>query len=189
MNRKDRQRRAWLELEQQMQCSMRRSGFHERKVRKVRKVAKAATLKNEGVPRVVRAILIDPEKRTVTEIQFAFESDRDIQKILGCRSFASRAHFRGSLETGFDAIYVSDDALEGGNELRFWFQIDADRSSVSSYPIAGRGIVLGVDRDGATCDVGIGVAELQAHVTFTQRKFRGWASTAAEQGRKHRAVG
>jgi hypothetical protein len=122
----------------------------------------------------MRAILIDPEKRTITETQLSSDDFRKIQAVLRCHSFTTGAHLSGSIEKGFDAIYVSDDYLEERDDPRFWFQVDADRNPPSSYPIAGLGLALGTDTDGAGCDVRISVAELASRITFTQRKFRGF---------------
>jgi hypothetical protein len=122
----------------------------------------------------MRALLIDPEKRTITEIEF--EGDyRKIQKVIGCRSFTSGSRpLNGSLEAGFDTLYVSDDYLEDRDDPRFWFQVDADREPPSSYPLAGAGLVLGVDKAGKTCAARISVTELASRITFTRRKFRGF---------------
>jgi hypothetical protein len=38
------------------------------------------------------------------------------------------------------------------------------------------GLAMGVDKEGAGCDVRISVAELAKRITFTQRKFRGFES-------------
>src|SRR5262249_24021551 len=52
----------------------------------------------------MRTILIDPEKRTFTEIQLENDDYRKIQATLCCRSFTTGAHLSGSIEEGFDAI-------------------------------------------------------------------------------------
>src|SRR5262245_37439844 len=134
----------------------------------------------------MRALLIDPEKRSITEIQLEDDDDDDdadniskIQAVLRCRSFTTGAHLRGSIEDGFDAVYVSDDPLEERDQ-RFCFQVDADRNPPGSYPIAGLGLAMGTDTEGAGCDVGISADELAARITFTQRKFRGFETS---QGR------
>jgi hypothetical protein len=122
-----------------------------------------------------RAILIDPQKRTLTEIRIG----RDIEEIytaLQCHTFTSGAHLSGSLEKGFDAIYVSDDELEDRDDPRFWFQVDADREPPSSHPIAGFGLAHGVDTEGYTCDLRISAADLAKRITYTQRKFKGFVS-------------
>jgi len=47
---------------------------------------------------------------------------------------------RGNMTERFDSIYVSDDFVEDRHEPRVWFQVDADRTPPSSYPIAGKGL-------------------------------------------------
>ena len=121
----------------------------------------------------VRAILIDPEKRTVSEIQIE-DGYKPIIAALQSESFTTAAHLSGSLSKGFDAVYASDDMLAEREDTRFWFQIDADRNPPSSHPVAGRGIALGTDKDGEGCVLRISVEELTTRVTFTQRKFRGF---------------
>jgi hypothetical protein len=126
----------------------------------------------------MRAILIDPERRTIEEIAAELpegEGYKEIQRLIGCRDFTSGSRpLNGSLAKGFDSLYVSDDVMEDGDDSRFWFQVDADRDPPSSYPIAGRGLVVGVDREGDSCDARITLDELRARITFTQRKFRGF---------------
>jgi hypothetical protein len=73
----------------------------------------------------MRAILIDPEKQSVTEIQLKTGDFREINKVIGCGSFTTGAFLNGSIEDGFDTVVVSDDALEERDDPRFWFQVDA----------------------------------------------------------------
>jgi hypothetical protein len=61
--------------------------------------------------------------------------------------------------------------LDDRDDPRFWFQVDADQDP-PSYPIAGRGLVTGVDVQGATCDATISIEELTPRITFTKRKFQ-----------------
>jgi hypothetical protein len=124
----------------------------------------------------MRAILIDPETRTLTEIQLDGDDYREINGVLCCRSHTLGAHLNGTIEKGFDAVYTSDDNLEDRDDPRFWFQVDADRDPPSSFPIAGLGLALGTDTEGAGCDVKISVEELAKRITFTKRKFRGFES-------------
>jgi hypothetical protein len=124
-----------------------------------------------------RAILIDPEKRTITEIQIEKGYEK-IQEALGCRSFTAGSRpLTGSIAEGFDTLYVSDDDMEDRDDPRFWFQVDTDRDPPSSYPIAGLGLAAGIDEEGGSCDVRISVADLTPRITFTQRKFRGFEVT------------
>jgi hypothetical protein len=75
----------------------------------------------------MRAVLIDPENKTVSEIQTK-GNIRDTKAILQCRSFTTGAWLRGTVSKGFDAIMVSDDELDERDDPRFWFQVDADHS-------------------------------------------------------------
>jgi hypothetical protein len=123
----------------------------------------------------MRAILIDPEKTAISEIEIAGNDFREVQGLIGCRSFTSGSRpLRGNMSTGFDGLYVSDDDLEDRDDPRFWFPVDADRNPPSSYPIAGRGLVTGVDAMGATCDAGISLEDLASRIRFSRRKFRGF---------------
>ena len=137
----------------------------------------------------MRAILIDPEKRTISEIQVEAKGIAYIREALGCRSFTTGSHpLTGSMAKGFDALYVSEDDLEDADDPRFWFQVDADRDPPSSYPIAGRGLVVGTDKEGEDCDARISVAELTPRITFTQRKFRGFEVHTGAEARARGAV-
>jgi hypothetical protein len=131
----------------------------------------------------MRAILIDPEKQSISEIQVesGFEN---IQAALRCDCFTEGAYLSGSIEKGFDAVYASDDELSEEDNPRFWFQVDADRNPPSSFPIAGLGLALGTDTEGNGCDVRISVAELTSRITFTQRKFHGFTVTEIPHGIK-----
>jgi hypothetical protein len=119
----------------------------------------------------MKAFLIDPAKQQVTEIDFKGGA-KAIREILGCCSFCEGSRpLRGNISVGWDGVLVGDDDLP--REERYWFQVDADRDPPSSFPIAGRGLVVGADTEGNDCDAGIDIAELRQRVTFTQRKFRG----------------
>jgi hypothetical protein len=78
------------------------------------------------------------------------------------------------MEKGWDGLLVSDDDLEDRDDPRFWFQVDADKDPPSSFPIAGRGLVTGVDPMAETCAASISLEELAPRITFSQRKFRGF---------------
>jgi hypothetical protein len=123
----------------------------------------------------MRAILIDPENKTLNEVKIiGGEHCKDIQAFLQCKSVTIGARLKGYIETGFETILVSDDMLDEQDNPRFWFQVDADHNPPSSYPIAGRGLAVGVDKAGDTCDLQVSVEELAKRITFTQRKFRGF---------------
>ncbi len=121
-----------------------------------------------------RAILIDPEKRSCSEIELAGGLD-ELYALLQCQHVTTGSRpFNGSMSEGFDTLLVSDDYLEDRDDPRFWFQVDAERNPPSSFPIAGYGLVCGVDEQGGRRDARISIEELGRRITFTQRKFRGF---------------
>ena len=132
---------------------------------------------------MMRAILIDPEKQSLTEIQIEGNDYRETNKIIGSSRYALGAYLNGSFEDGFDAVAVSDDDMEERDDPRLWFQVDADRNPPSSHPLAGRGLVVGTDPEGSSCDARISVEELRSRLTFTQRKFRGFETYTGADAR------
>jgi|SoimicMinimDraft_5_1059733.scaffolds.fasta_scaffold55081_1 hypothetical protein len=60
----------------------------------------------------MRAILIDPENQTLTEIQLETGDYREINKVICAGRYGTGAFLNGSLEDGFDSIAVSDDCME-----------------------------------------------------------------------------
>jgi hypothetical protein len=142
--------------------------------------------------KTVKAVLIDSEHKTLSEIQLVDPGEHDhleeLYRVLKCRRITSGAHLGGTLEDGFDSIFVSDDDLENRDDPRFWFRVDADRNPPSSFPIAGLGLAHGTNREGAMCDVKISVAELAKRITFTQRKFKGFSVTAFDPTKQHGLV-
>jgi hypothetical protein len=122
----------------------------------------------------MRAFLIDPEVRTISEIDFV-GGNRKIQRILGCKAFTTGSRpLNGSLSKGFDALLASDDPLEDHDDAQDWFQVDADRYPPSSFPLTGKGLVLGADENGVSRAASISLEELTRRITFTRRKFRGY---------------
>jgi len=59
------------------------------------------------------------------------------------------------------------------SDPRHWFQIDAHLEQPASFPIPGRGLVIGVTFDGDWCSARISLEELVRRVSFTRRKLRG----------------
>lgn len=134
--------------------------------------------------RTVKALLIDPEKRSISKVKINIGDDDGLEEIyalLQCRDITDAAHLSGSISKGFDSILASDDPLEDGDDPRFWFQVDADRNPPRSHPIPGFGLACGADSEGAMCDVRITAKELAARITYTHRKFRGFE---VEHGRR-----
>jgi hypothetical protein len=129
----------------------------------------------------MRAILIDAEKRTFTEVEIE-AGISEIQQLLHCDCFTVGAHLSGSLSKGFDAVYVSDDRFEDCDGPRFWFQVDADRDPPSSFPIAGFGLVAGADEWAKPATRASASAMLANRIAFTRRKFRGFKTKSKSEG-------
>jgi hypothetical protein len=126
---------------------------------------------NPEEQRAVRAILIDPEKQSLTEVQFETGDCREIQQTLGCQSFVTDAFLydntdEDSLYDDFDMIITGNDDAADMVYPRFWFQVDADRAPPSSCPLAGLGLAVGSEWDGNPVDVQISVEELRSRITF-----------------------
>lgn len=84
------------------------------------------------------AYLIDPEQRTVAPVTLTQQPTalQEIYRHLDCQIISS-AH----LDDG-DTIYVDDEGLLGGPVMQF-FGIKG-----VGQPLAGRGLVVGIDADG-----------------------------------------
>jgi hypothetical protein len=135
----------------------------------------------------VRALLIDAERQAITEIDF-HGTPTEIQDAIGCQRYRDDVQgyanpatkpLTGSVHAGYDTLYVDDDQLEAELDPRFWFQIDANEEPPSSPPIAGRGLVVGVNRNGGHCDACISIEMLKARVQFTRRRFEGYREVYA----------
>jgi hypothetical protein len=60
----------------------------------------------------MRAILIDPETQSLTEVELKTGDSHEINKTIGVSCHAIGAYLGGSREEGFDAIAVNDDDME-----------------------------------------------------------------------------
>lgn len=82
----------------------------------------------------MRAILINPERKTISEIQIG-DDYKEIYKVIDCELFTCPITF----ENG-DTMYCDDEGLfkeqKGGIIMRGW-----------SYPILGKILVLGCDEE------------------------------------------
>lgn len=134
----------------------------------------------------MRAILVDPEKKSFEEIDFVFDTGNPepLCALLGCRRFTAPTYkLIGSIWDGLDRLYVSDDDMvdRAEDQLRHWFQLDADRDPPSSRPLTGKGLVVGIPArrlpgsEGVGCDARISIDELRSRITFTRRKWRGFS--------------
>ena len=146
----------------------------------------------------MRAYLIDATIRTVTEFDYIDEFHEPAE-ILGGVGRGDLSLGSGTLNPPDEDDYLNDflyirqafeqistaspdnknrplliggkDPIEG--DPRCWFQIDADLDPPATFPIPGRGLVIGVTEDGLWCDARLTLEELTRRVRFTRRKLRG----------------
>ena len=129
----------------------------------------------------MRALLIDPRRRTITEIEYDGTS-KAMCKLIGCDTFkVATTLLNGWLQVGFDKIWISDDKLDDDKHPNRWFQIGVGTDRASD-PIAGKGLVVGTDKAGENCPAVISRDELTRRVTFMKRKFRGFESSLVPDG-------
>lgn len=153
---------------------------------------------------MVRALLIDPEARSVTEV----DTSGDWSSILDlfgnpCRIALAAPAFVRYPDGGADVVYFDDAQDECLEKPTAWYQIDADLDLRLSPPRAYRALVIGcdyrkprpVDDDnravafypelvgngycgGEHCDARISVEALTKRVTFTRRVFQDYEEDA-----------
>ena len=87
----------------------------------------------------MRAILINPEKKEVTEIQIGSDY-KEIYKAISCDTFSCPITYDNN-----DSLYCDDEGLfkpqKGGVIMEDWV-----------YPILGKMLVLGTDENGESVD-------------------------------------
>ncbi len=103
----------------------------------------------------MRAFLIDPEDRTICEIDFAGGLD-NFYEVLGCSCIT----VAGPLPNG-DDVWVDDEGLLKDPEYFF---------TIPRYPtpLAGRGLVLSCDDQGASGPANATLTDLRAWIGFQQ---------------------
>ena len=82
----------------------------------------------------MRAILIDPAKQTITEVDYD-GNWTSISTHIDCTTFASAVVFENE-----DTLYIDDEGLWGATHF---FRIEGYPD-----PLAGRGLILGTNEDG-----------------------------------------
>jgi hypothetical protein len=136
----------------------------------------------ETVGQTVRAILVDPEQQSLTEVELDPHDERRFYQLVGSSTITDGATLIASSSRGWDAVFVNDEPMGFRSSRRFWFQIDVELTPPTSDPLQGRGLVVGFSKDGPH-DVHIGIEELRSRITFTQQKYRSdFCSIAAADG-------
>lgn len=126
---------------------------------------------SQTTQRAFTAYLIDPERRTIKPVDMPGGPDnlQHIYKLLGCNLITSAAI------TEHDAIYCDDEGLIKGPVAAF-FGVQGN-----PQPLAGRGLVVGLDADGHDEAPQLTLSEVQARTIFIERmtKDMWWLETAA----------
>ena len=136
----------------------------------------------------MRALLINPKQRTITEIDYD-GTPQAMCKLIGCDIFKVVSTLNGWLQEGFDTVWISGDELDDDKYPNRWFQIGVG-TDMASDPIAGKALVVGTDKEGENCPAIISRDELTRRVTFTKRKLgfesrlflTGWIREQRERG-------
>ena len=97
----------------------------------------------------MRAILIDPAKQTVTEVDYD-GNFRSINKLIDCQTFAVPYVLENE-----DSLYVDDEGLWGATHF---FTIEG-----YPEPLAGKCLILGTDEDGESVAAKSDIEDLGIH--------------------------
>lgn len=122
---------------------------------------------------ILKAVLIDAENLTVTDVTVRQDNIRDIYALI-------RADCFDAVYTSFDdkplCVFVDDEGLLKADRVYFGLTIEG-RDPVQ---LAGCGLVLGgTDREGRSLSCPIRAAELAPHVVFVLRAAGGRPFTVA----------
>ena len=103
----------------------------------------------------MKAYLIDPKEQTITQIEHDNSDYKNISKTIGCQYFTTVV-----LNEHDDTIYLDDEGLLY-MDIKYMFQIDNNEN----FCYAGKGLVLGTDEEGESCEPTITLEELKQRVT------------------------
>tara|TARA_R100000149_G_C5830902_1_gene106519 strand:+ start:426 stop:755 length:330 start_codon:yes stop_codon:yes gene_type:complete len=103
----------------------------------------------------MKAFLIDPKNQSITEVDYDNSDYKNIYKLIDCGTFTTV-----DINKEGDCIYVDDEGLLY-IDIKHMFTLDGNRNT--SY--AGKGLVLGTDSDGESCEPIITLDELKERVT------------------------
>lgn len=124
----------------------------------------------DNTQRAIRAYLINPSTLTIEPVQMQGGKDHlaDLQALIGCRTITSTPL------GDHDVVYCDDEGLLGDPVFQF-FGVKGNPD-----PIAGRGVVVGVDAEGYDTDPRMSLDEVKATTFFIERLFpRLWGMSPA----------
>lgn len=105
----------------------------------------------------MKAYLINPFAREVTEVEYSGDFEQVYGFLGGVRAFTCV-----TINQEGDGVFIDDEGLFNGDNEFF---------SVAGYPepLAGFGLVLGCDREGASCAPALTFEDLRDRVKFWDR--------------------
>ena len=101
----------------------------------------------------MRAILIDPFTRTITDVEYSGDY-KDIYKLIDCDTFTV-----ATINNRDDGIFVDDEGLFKPGQAFFWHD-------GYPQPLAGRGLVLGCNEEGESVEPSVSMADVVNHTRF-----------------------
>lgn len=111
----------------------------------------------------MKAILINASNRTVTEVEYD-GNFRNLQKLIGCDCF-TLAPLNSENAADDVSLFVDDEGLLKAPEEFFHI------AGVTLYPLAGNGVILGVDYEGNSVDSPVDVADIESRIVFLNRSL------------------
>jgi hypothetical protein len=106
----------------------------------------------------MKALLIDPFTKTVTETEVAEGLD---------------AIYKAIDADGFDVIYINSDNCIFVDEYGLSRKDRLFRLNTYHQPLAGKGLVLGVNAEGDSCDTSIDWEAMKRAITFPDLQYAG----------------
>lgn len=110
----------------------------------------------------MRAILIDPVARTVTEVDYD-GNYKSIYRLIEAHPF----QVLQINET--ESVFIDDEGLLHEPSPTHYFRFGTD-----GHPVSGKGLVLGVDDEGESVATQLTIAELQDMIQFVRLRFVGF---------------
>ena len=120
----------------------------------------------------MRAILIDPQQRTVTEIEVQGKDYTELYGILDCDIFTSSVRFETE-----DMMLIDDEGLF--KEPEDFFILTQDFPA----PIAGKAVILGTDDEGDTAPCLIPLERITKQISWASRNEARMAIRAQREAR------
>ena len=105
----------------------------------------------------MRAILINPEDKTVTEVDYSGDY-KDIYKLIGCSTFDV---VRTS--TSSDGIYIDDEGLYAPIQFKWQFTFD---NAYEPIKLVNKGLVLGCNDEGDSVAPDSTVEDIKKNITW-----------------------